>query len=352
MSGPCLTTSCLVLISVLFALLSASSSFLFTLSHILTLLEELCLALGDEFRPQLPALIGRFMEVFQSDRTEHREATTRVLHALRVVASARAKGSLEDYLHIVLPALVRLCESPDELLHMRVATVHTIGAIAATHDIAEHASRIIHPFSRILAATNANSVSALQGGGATSAGMAAGAGGGDAGLSPATLYNECLSVLCRLILQLGFGFIVFEPIIRGSLSRVGTGTTSKIESMQHLRYQRIVDRLLAKVQQVRDQLSRTEARAAAASNGGALGAAGLVAATGTGGSGGGGALSGGYGGSGGGMSGGGGGPSQPHQNLLISPDLESYHDFKLICFTQGIELNDLDDFPSEEKHDR
>ena len=277
------------------------------LGYILTLIEELVLALGEEFKTMLPAFIGNVMVVFQHDSSEHRDATTRVLHALRVVASA--KGSLEDYLHILLPALVRLCESPDEVLHMRIATVHTISAIASTHDISEHASRIIHPFARILQSTNNTSLSAVS---PTSAvGLTAPTNSAYSSLTPAHLYNECMEVLCKLILQLGFGYIVFEPIINRSLSRIGPSNNTKggdkIESMQHLRYQRIVDRLLGKVQLVRDQL------AAKADSKSALG---LATA------------------------------SPAHQNLLISPDLESYHDFKLIAYTQGIEMNDLDDFPS------
>ncbi len=208
-----------------------------------------------------------------------------------------------------------------------------------------------------------------------------------------------MGVLCQLLLQLGFGYIVFEPIIRSALTRVGTGASAaKIESMQQVRYQRIVERLLSKVQLVREQLTRTsEQRAGGYGNGmGSTGAgysggllppssnapyashqsgsgsisgpsgsfSGSSGGSGSGGRGEG-SMSGGIGGApgsgsggslssssggGGGMNpnsgGGGGGHSQHHQNLLIAPDLDSYHDFKLICFTQGIELNDLDDFPT------
>jgi hypothetical protein len=198
------------------------------------------------------------------------------------------------------------------------------------------------------------------GGVAASAAAAAAAAGPGAGITPATLYNEALGVLCQLILQLGFGYIVFEPIIRASLTRAGSsaGTGSrnvdKIESMQQVRYQRIVERLLHKVQLVRDQLARAEQRNAAASSfagGLALmpGSGAMMSASGGGGGGFG------VGGTSGMASGAGGGlshlssplvPASQHQNLLIAPDLESYHDFKLICFTQGIELNDLDDFPN------
>jgi len=326
------------------------------LGSILTLVEELCLALGDDFKPQLPALIGKCMQVFSADPLIHREGTIRVLHTLRVVASGKAaKGNLEDFLHILLPALVRLCESgaqpgtgtnvagQEELWAVRVATVRTIGAIATTHDISEHASRIIHPFARILAITNpATHATSATGNNALIPPASAGASTTTAASSvsgdmtssaptPSMLFNECLNVLCKLILQLGFGYIVFEPIIRNSLARAAG---KSIESVQYVRYQRIVDRLMGKVQLVREQLTKHDKTLT--SGNGVVGA--LTSAHSTA-------------GSGGTSSGSGGGGST--QNVALQPDLESYHDLKLIAYTQGIELNDLDDYPAtEERNER
>lgn len=347
------------------------------LSCILGLVEELVLSLCDEFKPSLPSLIGKIMEVFQTDTSDSRDATIKVLHCLRVVATA--KGSLEDFLHILLPALVRLCESSEELLNMRIATVHTISAIASTHDISEHASRIIHPFARILQSTNNSLSNATTPAGVTTSSstavsLSSSASTSASGVAPALLYNACLDVLCKLILQLGFGYIVFEPIINRSLSSrtgpQGGRGTDKVESAQQARYQRIVDRLLVKVQQVRDQLvskgQRQHAGTTHHTNGSiyhsqslhhphsshghhphsnSITSSGLNSQTFQ-------------------------GPTTVsnltnpsnttitslqqqhtqqtflHSNLLISPDLESYHDFKLIAYTQGIDLSDLDDFPS------
>ena len=151
------------------------------LPHLLALIEELSIALRDEFKPQLPLLIPKLLAMLHSDKSETKALSTRVLHALRTLGAS--KGSLDEYLHILVPALIRLCEASDESITVRIDVVDTVGKIATMHDISDHASRVIHAFARILAGT------------------------------PSPLHDACLNVLCTLIAQLGFGYIVFEPVI-------------------------------------------------------------------------------------------------------------------------------------------
>jgi hypothetical protein len=50
-----------------------------------------------------------------------------VLHAIQTFAS---KGALDDYLYVILPGLVRLCEQGEEPMNVRVDAVMTISKIA------------------------------------------------------------------------------------------------------------------------------------------------------------------------------------------------------------------------------
>jgi FKBP12-rapamycin complex-associated protein len=70
---------------------------------ILGLIEKIAIALRDEFKIYLPDLLPQLLRVLSSDRTEHRRPTVKVLHALETFGS-----NLDDYLHLVIPAVVRL----------------------------------------------------------------------------------------------------------------------------------------------------------------------------------------------------------------------------------------------------
>ena len=110
-----------------------------------------------------------------------------MLHAVQIFAS---KSALDDYLYIILPALVRLSELDDSPLSVRIEAVQTIAKIARMHDIADHASRIIHPFARILVSFARGLCAQL-----TFANYQA------SGFTP--LHVDCLNVICTLIKQLG-----------------------------------------------------------------------------------------------------------------------------------------------------
>ena len=65
--------------------------------HAISVLEQLCLALSDEFEPHLPALLPRLLAILHTDRSSRRRPTLRVLHALAVfdqVRSPAARGHI------------------------------------------------------------------------------------------------------------------------------------------------------------------------------------------------------------------------------------------------------------------
>jgi len=70
--------------------------------------------LDGEFKVYLPQLLPLLLQVFETDDTERRLPTLEVLTALKKFGS-----TLEEYLHLVLPVVVRLFERPDIPMTLR-----------------------------------------------------------------------------------------------------------------------------------------------------------------------------------------------------------------------------------------
>ena len=176
---------------------------------ILSLIEHLALSLRGEFQAQLSVLIPKLVSLLQGSSSS---SIIRVLHALQVMC---VKGCYQDSLHVLIPCLVRLCEQFELSEHIRVESVEALATISSMHSITDHASRLIHPFARMLVAS-----------------------------SP-TLTDSIMKVLCILIAQLGYGFLVFEPMISSLVRRV--------EGRETIRYRGLVGRLFDGVKGVREK---------------------------------------------------------------------------------------------------
>ena len=183
------------------------------IATILSLIEHLALSLRGDFQPQLSVLIPKFVSLLQESSSG---PIIRLLHALQVMCTA---GCYADSLHVLLPCLVRLCEQYELSEDIRVESVEALATIASMHSITDHASRLIHPFARMLVAS-----------------------------SPA-LTDSIMRVLCILIQQLGYGFLVFEPMISSLVRRV--------EGRETVRYRGLVGRLFDSVKGVREKRGMT-----------------------------------------------------------------------------------------------
>ena len=115
--------------------------------HCLSLLEQLCLALTDEFAQHLPPLMPKLLAILHDDRTEQRLPSLKVLHALEVF-----DGHLQDHLHLVLPAVLRLCEQHDAPAHARLRSVWLLGRLCQRLETREWASQLVHGIVRVLRA--------------------------------------------------------------------------------------------------------------------------------------------------------------------------------------------------------
>ena len=112
---------------------------------IVKLVEEISRVLADEFKIYLPDLIPPLLNVLATDRSEGRPAALRVLRALEALGS-----NLDDYLYLVVPAVVRLAEQAEAPLNVRQAALATLAKLCRRLNVADYAARIVHPLMRIL----------------------------------------------------------------------------------------------------------------------------------------------------------------------------------------------------------
>ncbi|KAF2210767.1 hypothetical protein CERZMDRAFT_99368 [Cercospora zeae-maydis SCOH1-5] len=152
-------------------------------STILSLIESIARSLEGEFKVYLANVLPLMLGVLDADgRSEPgRAAMQRVLHAFLVFGS-----SAEEYMHLIIPVVVRMFDIADGRFKdraVRKAAIETIGRLSKQVNISEFAAKIVHPLARVLQ-SNENQ------------------------LKPAAM-----ETLCALIFQLGQDFLHFVPTI-------------------------------------------------------------------------------------------------------------------------------------------
>ncbi|KAG9481906.1 hypothetical protein GDO78_010897 [Eleutherodactylus coqui] len=114
-------------------------------STIILLIEQIVLALGGEFKLYLPQLIPHMLRVFMHDSSAGRSVTIKLLNAIQMFGA-----NLDDYLHLLLPPIVKLFDAPDSPLPARKVALETVDRLTESLDFTDYASRIIHPIVRTL----------------------------------------------------------------------------------------------------------------------------------------------------------------------------------------------------------
>jgi FKBP12-rapamycin complex-associated protein len=166
---------------------------------ILSLVEAISRSLEGEFKIYLAGLLPLMLGVLEKDLTPKRTPSEKVLHAFLVFGA-----SAEEYMHLIIPVIVRTFEKQNQPTFLRKQAIDTIGRISRQVNLNDFASKIIHPLTRIL----------------------------DSG--DATLRLAALDTLCALIQQLGKDYIHFM------------GTVNKVLSshqIQHQNYDLLVSKL-------------------------------------------------------------------------------------------------------------
>ncbi|TDL23875.1 atypical/PIKK/FRAP protein kinase [Rickenella mellea] len=168
---------------------------------IVTLVEALGRALDAEFKPFLPSILPHMLKVFDGELTEKRQATQmKVLDAFLTFGA-----TIEEYLHLVIPIIVRTYERQDASIQLRKRAVQTIDGLSRRVNFSDHASRIIHPLVRVLSTFNNE------------------------------LRVAVMDTLCSLVLQLGPDFAIFVPTINKALLK---------HRFTHAKYENLVSKLL------------------------------------------------------------------------------------------------------------
>jgi FKBP12-rapamycin complex-associated protein len=149
---------------------------------IIDVIQSIAIALDAEFKAYLPNLLPLMLEAFEHDLSEPRRQNSlvKVLHAFGIFGS-----SLEEYLHLIIPAIVGTFERPEVPLLLRKQAMQTVSQLCRKINFADHASRIIHPLARVLSSATA----------------------------PPELRIPAMDAMCALLVQMGSDFVLFVPMI-------------------------------------------------------------------------------------------------------------------------------------------
>ncbi|KAI7879884.1 FAT-domain-containing protein [Lichtheimia hyalospora FSU 10163] len=168
--------------------------------NIISLIEAIAKALDGELKIYLPRLLPHMLQIFDNDTSERRHPTSKVLHAFVIFGA-----NIEEYMHLVIPVVVKLFEKPDAPANIRREALTTITALSKRVNMFDYASRIIHPLARVLPSL------------------------------PLETRNAAMDLLCALIFQLGTDYAKFIPAINKVLTQY---------RISHANYELLVGKLL------------------------------------------------------------------------------------------------------------
>lgn len=179
---------------------------------IILLVEHIAVALGSEFKVYLPQLMPQILRVLAHDTSKERVVTAKLLLALQ-----KFEDNLDDYLHLVLPSIVKLFDASDCPVAVAKVAMETVGYLSSSLNYSELASRIIHPLVRSLDTCP-------------------------------TLRPTAMDTLYALVKQLGPKYIDFIPLVQKVIVR---------HRIQHDEYEELVAVLQSNASQMSSSLMCT-----------------------------------------------------------------------------------------------
>ncbi|XP_059447340.1 serine/threonine-protein kinase TOR isoform X3 [Corylus avellana] len=145
---------------------------------VLHLVEQLCLALNDEFRKHLPRILPGCIQVLSdAERCNDYTYVPDILHTLKVFG-----GTLDEHMHLLLPALIRLFKV-EASVDIRGAAIKTLTSLIPRVQVTGHISSLVHHLKLILDGKNDD------------------------------LRKDAVDALCCLAHALGEDFTIFIPSI-------------------------------------------------------------------------------------------------------------------------------------------
>ncbi|OIW11181.1 hypothetical protein TanjilG_22988 [Lupinus angustifolius] len=116
---------------------------------VLHLVEQLCLALNDEFRTHLPVILpGCIQVISDAERCNDYTYVLDILHTLEVFG-----GTLDEHMHLLLPALIRLFKV-DASVDIRRAAIKTLTRLIPCVQVTGHISSLMHHLKLVLDGKN------------------------------------------------------------------------------------------------------------------------------------------------------------------------------------------------------
>ncbi|KAD4584827.1 hypothetical protein E3N88_22428 [Mikania micrantha] len=166
---------------------------------ILHLVEQLCLALNDEFRRYLPIILPCCIQVLSdAERCNDYTYVRDILRTLEVFG-----GTLDEHMHLLLPALIRLFKV-DASVDIRRAAIKTLLRLIPRVQVTGHISTLVHHLKLVLDGKNDE------------------------------LRKDAVDALCCLAHALGEDFTIFIPSIYKLLLK---------HRLQHKEFEEIKGRL-------------------------------------------------------------------------------------------------------------
>ncbi|KAJ9193158.1 hypothetical protein DTO166G4_6595 [Paecilomyces variotii] len=166
---------------------------------ILSLVEAIAKSLEGEFKKYLAGLIPLMLDTLDKDNTSRRQPSERILHTFLIFGS-----SGEEYMHLIVPSIVRLFDKPQNPPSIRKSAIDTLGKLSRQVNISDFASLMIHSLARVIAS-------------------------GDR-----TLRQSATDCICALIFQLGQDFSHYIQLINKVI---------KQNQVNHINYQILVTKL-------------------------------------------------------------------------------------------------------------
>ncbi|XP_021189764.3 serine/threonine-protein kinase mTOR isoform X2 [Helicoverpa armigera] len=165
---------------------------------LILLVEYIAVALGSEFKVYLPQLMPQILRVLAHDTSKDRIVTEKLLYALQ-----KFEDNLDDYMHLVIPSIVKLFDASDCPINVAKVAMETVDYLSDSLNYSELVSRIIHPLVRSLDTC-------------------------------AALRPTAMDTLCALIVQLGRKFTDFIPLVQKVVVK---------HKIQHQNYELLLSRM-------------------------------------------------------------------------------------------------------------
>ncbi|KRT85885.1 HEAT domain-containing protein [Oryctes borbonicus] len=167
-------------------------------STLILLVEHIAVALSGEFKVYLPKLMPQILRVLNHDVSKDRQVTVKLLEALM-----KFGNNLDDYMHLILPPIVKLFDAQDCPTAVSKQALETVDYLADVLDFSDFTSRIIHPLVRTLDGNPELRATAME-------------------------------TLVSLVLQLGRKFNIFIPLLAKVMAK---------HKIQHVKYELLICKL-------------------------------------------------------------------------------------------------------------